>query len=1040
MKRFRSVLVVFLAAVLIFGLLPARQASAAGTKNGYMSLQDAAAYVRKELAAFKEAVQVKFYFDSTERYSQMELWELLASEVMKHTGVPDEGDYMKWTFQQVSYYAEDQFDGKTHYVDFQHITPMYNNTAAQEQQLEQKLDQVMASLNLGGKSDYEKIKTIYQYICENVKYSEEVLSSGADPLSPPDELKVYYTAYGGLVLGSTTCQGFSSLVYRMMLKAGIDCRLIAGDQHGWNIVKLDGKYYYLDATWDSDYFRTHGEMAYFLKGSANFRTGGRITDGGTSAYEHKTWADQFNAEFLDQYPVSVLDYGETDLSKGDANAVIGSGRCGDQATWTLTAGGTLTVSGNGAIWDALDGTFWFDGETFQKRWGGLNGYIKRVEIQQGITTVGMYAFMNCPQLTGVSIPASVESIGGFAFALCEKLPQITLPNTVKTLGGSAFYQCVRLESATLSSGMSEIPEMAFIGCTNLKTVQIPNGIKTIETQAFATCSKLQGLTFPTSVTTLRSSAFAQAFDPAKKVSLTVPATVTKIEWSCFDECGLYGIQLNAKVDMLDGYMFNLCLNLRSVTLSDTIKSFGDSVFNGCKNLVDVKLPSGLQSLGEWPFVDCAALKTISLPATLSEIPSCAFLRCKSLESITIPNSVQTIGNSAFENTNLKRITIPASVKKIDTGAFGFIPRLEVIKFEGDAPAFGINPFAWFEGTVVYYPKNNATWTQAAKDQVFGAPNPIVKFVATHGPNDPHTPGSWSKDANNHWQTCTDCGEVMQTQPHSWDAGRVTKQPNCKDAGTKTYTCTVCGATKTESIPKTTSHSYDFACDEQCNICGATRKVTHQYSTQWSGDTKSHWHACTVCGGKKDETAHTPGPAATEKDPQICTVCNLVISPALNHVHDEQKELCYDDAGHWHACSGCGEKLGLAEHSWQNPCDERCDDCGYTRTTEHTFSESWKTDPENHWHECTGCGEQADLAGHTWEKELCTVCGVQKNAGADPTDPAGTDPGASQPDATDPSGTPGAAETEFPIWIPIVAVVVLGGGGAGAFIFLKKKRG
>lgn len=69
MKRFRSILVVFLAAVLIFSLLPAQEVSAAPTKNGYMSLQDAASYVRKELAAFKESVQVKFYFDSTESYS-----------------------------------------------------------------------------------------------------------------------------------------------------------------------------------------------------------------------------------------------------------------------------------------------------------------------------------------------------------------------------------------------------------------------------------------------------------------------------------------------------------------------------------------------------------------------------------------------------------------------------------------------------------------------------------------------------------------------------------------------------------------------------------------------------------------------------------------------------------------------------------------------------------------------------------------------------------------------------------------------------------
>lgn len=1031
MKRFRSIMVVFLAAVLILSLLPTREASAAQTKNGYMSLQDAAGYVRKELAAFKEAVQVKFYFDSTERYSQRELWELLASEVMKHTGVPDEGDYLYWTFQQVSYYAEDQFDGKTHYVDFQHITPIYNNTAAQERQLEQKLDQVMASLNLGGKSDYEKIKTVYQYICENVAYSEEVLNSGADPLNPPDELRVYYTAYGGLVLGSTTCQGFASLVYRMMLKAGIDCRLLAGDAHGWNIVKLDGKYYYLDATWDSDYFRAHGELAYFLKGSANFRTGS-ITDGGSASYDHKTWKETFNAEFLDQYPISVLDYGETDLSAGDANAVIGSGKCGDQATWTLTAGGTLTVSGSGTIWDAFDGTFWRDQGEPQKRWGGLTGYIKRIEIRQGITGIGMNAFINCPQLTSVSIPSSVETIGESAFSMCEKLPQITLPNTVKTLGGSAFYQCIRLESATLSSGMNEIPDMAFIGCTNLKTVQIPNGIQTIEPQAFAACASLQGIQFPASVTTLRCYAFAQAFDPAKKVSLTVPATVTKIEWNCFAESGLYAIQLNASVDKLDGYMFNLCANLRSVVLSDTIKSFTDSTFYGCKNLVDVKLPSGLQSFGQWDFIDCASLKTVNLPSTLSEIPSCTFLRCKSLESITIPGSVKVIGNSAFEGSGLTRVTIPESVKKIDSGAFAFIPKLEVIKFEGDAPEFGINPFAWVEGTVVYYPKNNATWTQAAKDQVFGAPNSMVKFVATHGPNDPHTPGAWQSDADTHWQACTDCGEIMESQPHSWDAGSVTKQPNCKEAGIKTYTCTVCGGTRTESIPKTTTHIYTYACSEQCNVCGAAREVTHRFGTEWTADARTHWHACTVCGGKRDETAHTPGPAATEENPQVCTDCGWIICPDLNHEHDEKLEMQHDDASHWYVCSGCSEIIDLAEHSWQNSCDESCDKCGFVRPTEHLFGEAWAGDEDSHWRVCTVCGQQAELSAHDWDNDHCTVCGTQKEQSTVQTDPKET-----EPRPTEPSDA-GKGEKMSP-WI-LVGVAAVLAGAVAVVVLVKKKRG
>ena len=89
MKRFRSCLSIFVALVLIFALLPLQKAEAAETKDGYLSFQDAAAYVRSEFAKFNTKVSVKFYFDSTERYSDREYWELLKEEIMKHTGVPD---------------------------------------------------------------------------------------------------------------------------------------------------------------------------------------------------------------------------------------------------------------------------------------------------------------------------------------------------------------------------------------------------------------------------------------------------------------------------------------------------------------------------------------------------------------------------------------------------------------------------------------------------------------------------------------------------------------------------------------------------------------------------------------------------------------------------------------------------------------------------------------------------------------------------------------------------------------------------------------
>ena len=908
MKRFRAIFSVLLAVILLCGMLPTQRAAAVETENEYMTMQDAAAYVRKEFAEFKTDVEVKFFFEDPDFYTETELVELFLAEVLKHTGVPDEGDYMRWSFQQWGQGAEESFDGKTHYVTVS-IKPTYNNTAEQEQALERKLDQVFASLDLDGKSDYEKVKAIYEYVCENVVYSEEVLSSGADPLSPSEDQRVYYSAYGALVLGSTTCQGFSSLVYRMMLKAGIDCRLIAGGAHGWNIVKLDGKYYYLDPTWDSDNFHLYGELEYFLDGSASFRTGGAIVNNSASAYDHITWTDQFTAEFLDQYPISVLDYGEEELLTGDADDVLGSGRCGDKARWTLTGDGTLTISGTGSIWDAPDGTFW---NLKNERWDGLNGYITKVVIQKGITAIGDYAFMNCPRLTEVSIASSVKSIGVYAFGLCENLTQIALPDTVKTVGSNAFYQCVRLENATLSAGMKEVPKQAFMGCTALKTVQIPNGIRKIGSAAFVLCTSLQGVEIPASVTTLGDSAFAEAFDPAEKITLTVPETVTEIQGACFEASGLYEVKLNASIDQLDSNMFHLCHDLRSVELPDTIQSFAGRTFHGCANLRDINLPVALKELGEYAFWDCKALQSVELPVTLETIPDSTFWDCTSLEEIAIPAAVREIGNGAFADCeSLKKVTIPASVRKVGDFAFSKCKNLTTVVFEGSAPKIGINPFAFVENITVFYPGNNATWTQRVLDQL--AAGGIVTFVSAHGANDPHTT-VWCFDDSSHWKQCAGCDYKEESAGHSFDSNCT-----CQDCGYACHNyqwkwvgaahwqlCTACGAV--------TEQAYHILDGETCIDCGF---VLHSFVLERNEE--SHWKKCEICGATEEAIPHRFNGGDT------CFDCAYACAD-----HNVQWQWTAED--HSKQCSKCGSIETQGGHSFDS--DNICTECGYARTASH----------------------------------------------------------------------------------------------------------
>ena len=697
MKLSQRLLAVILVLTLVCTPLLMPNAAAAEHREGYLSLEEAAEYVRKELAAKNTEISVQFWFDSPYSYSEGALWELLKAEVMKHTGVPNEGDYLYWSFQTVGYDTSEEIDGQTHYVTFHYISPIYNASKEQEQELDVKLAEVLASLELDSKTDYEKVEAICKYVCENVIYSPDVVADEEAGNSgfPPDELLVYYSAYGALVLGEATCQGYSTLIYRMMLELGIDCRLIAGDNHGWNIVKLGDLYYYLDTTGSNVLWETEGIIQYFLNGSASFRGRG-----------HQAWTDTFNQEFLDQYPISVLDYHQTDLSQQPANTVIGSGQCGNNVRWQLTANGKLTISGSGQMYDKTPADY---------HWGNLNGYIRSVEVQEGVTSIGNFAFFNCPQLEEISIANTVEHIGTEAFAQCENLKHLSLGENVTSAGEYAFGRCVRLESVTLPSSLKQIPQLMFADCTSLKTVYLSDGIEVIGENAFFNCPSLVEINIPASVTVLEPGAFARSFDPEAKISFTIPETVKQVGWACFECTGLKEIIWNAPTDTVEYAMFNLAFYLENVVFCDTITVFERWVFHDCNNLKSVQLPSHLEDLGEEAFQHCISLEQITLPDSLSAIPRAAFIGCHSLKQLTIPENVKEIGIGAFNGCSaLDELIIPAAVRRIGEAAFIVCPNLQ-LTFLGDAPTVfteGNDPTILSGGNnfALYYPADNETWT------------------------------------------------------------------------------------------------------------------------------------------------------------------------------------------------------------------------------------------------------------------------------------------------------------------------------------------
>lgn len=246
----------------------------------------------------------------------------------------------------------------------------------------------------------------------------------------------------------------------------------------------------------------------------------------------------------------------------------------------------------------------------------------------------------------------------------------------------------------------------------------------------------------------------------------------------------------------------------------------------------------------------------------------------------------------------------------------------------------------------------------------------------------HTFSDWSADEKTHFRTCTVCGKT-ESGAHNWNGGTVKIPATCKEEGAFVYVCSVCGGALIEMIPKLTTHTYDNACDPDCNVCGAVREAKHKFSTAWSKNSREHWHTCTQCGKKTDIGKHYPGPAATEEKAQLCLTCGYTMTARLNHTHRFSDKLSWDDTGHWYACDGCEEQKDFETHSFDGPCDSDCNVCGYVTDAVHDYGNDWQADERGHWSVCTLCGRSSDREPHvpgpeaTAEKaQFCTVCGYE----------------------------------------------------------------
>lgn len=314
-------------------------------------------------------------------------------------------------------------------------------------------------------------------------------------------------------------------------------------------------------------------------------------------------------------------------------------------TWSLSDDGLLTISGNGEMKD-------YDSHIIAP-WG--QG-VKEVVIQDGVTSIGEYAFNYCGSMTSITIPDSVTSIRDYAFFYCVSITRITIPDNVTSIGDYAFYGCDDLESMNFPDSVTSIGSSAFDGCGKLTGIFTLDNVKSIGSSAFVNCPVIRHASYGSDGAKALSRADYSFRVPGEKYNLKFlfnGEDIIGIELSNVDK-DVTDLIIPDNVTSIGVNAFYNCGSLSGTNIPDNVTSIGNSAFYGCSSLSDINISDNVTSIGNSAFYSCRSMTDITIPDNVTSIGSNAFANCSRLSSITIPDNVTSVGENAFSGCAAKR--------------------------------------------------------------------------------------------------------------------------------------------------------------------------------------------------------------------------------------------------------------------------------------------------------------------------------------------------------------------------------------------------
>ena len=251
----------------------------------------------------------------------------------------------------------------------------------------------------------------------------------------------------------------------------------------------------------------------------------------------------------------------------------------------------------------------YDSSSQHAPWSSWMPSIKTVHVNEGVTSIGKYAFESAANLSSVFLPDGLESIGVNAFCSCDSLRTIKIPSTVYS-----------------------IDVFSFQSCKNMEYIEIEPSNPTYES--------IDG------VLTNKKSHTLVYYPGGRKGPYVVPSNITVIEHDAFSCChGLTSLTLtNVTTTRLNS--FDDCDQLTSVIFGNSLTSIGVQSFWGCTRMTKIILPVSLLTIELNAFSYCSSLTSIVIPSSVTSIENNTFGYCHSLASVIYLGSKDPINESA----------------------------------------------------------------------------------------------------------------------------------------------------------------------------------------------------------------------------------------------------------------------------------------------------------------------------------------------------------------------------------------------------------